>query len=722
MMKYAITPSRNSAALYVVITITAACSIFLTDVVWAQPPQTAGIDRATRETDRSVRQRVDQYFQETTPRKAPKIKEPVPSEAPEGPVIEVKSITLEGIKTFPVEDFKAIAGKYENKEETMSELKVLANEIEREYLRRGVIATCFLPPQDIKDGAVTLRVVEAKMSELEIKKMRYFNEDRIQYYWKIKPGEVLRYDKISRSIQFINKNPDRMTRAALHAGDKPETTDVTIETATNFPIHITATLDHEGSPSTGKLRKGLGVVDNNLLGLDDTLIIGYTGGTAFGGGYGYHRVPITNFGTTVMYGYSQTRAFPQKDYAPLELVSESENYSAFVYQDLFQKDEYKGEFSAGLEKSNKRAFQGSSNTATPSPGVLNIDRLTVASVSATLINRSTGNYTSIKPAFSQGLNMLGARRKNEFSSRQAENTFSKFVYTASFKQALVKNYQASLKFNGQIASEKLTPQQEMYLGGIDSVRGYPSGDYLADTGFYTNMELLIPAPFLPNWFKVPYGERPIKDDITGVLFFDYGYGSKRGQIQGEQTFNRMASIGAGIRVRLLNQALLRLEWGIPLDPLVNRPISEGGGNRPRLHFSIDFQDDWPEEVERFTKVYNDEYLSKSAWAIVDSEIKKPGSPLRKKIRENLALAQKAEELGYPKEAKKYYVKAATLGNTAHRQVETYLKENYKRMQELRRSDGEAVRLYGEGDYEKAKEIWQKIKKDARMNPLVMEIM
>jgi len=675
----------------------------------------AGVDQATRETDRSARQQVERRFQETTPRKAPKIKDAIPEEKEEGPPFAVTAITIEGVKTFPLDDFKAIAAKYENKEETLSDLKILAKEIEREYLRKGVIAACFLPPQDVKEGMVTLQVVEAKMGDLEVKKMRYFSEDRIKYYWAVERGDVMQYDKISRSIQFINKNPDRMARAALHAGDKPETTDVTIEAATNFPIHITATLDHEGAPSTGKLRKGIGLVDNNLLGLDDTLIIGYTGGKNFGGGYGYHRVPITPFGTSVMYGYSKTKAFPKKDYERFELSSMSEVYSAYVYQDLFQKDEYKGEFSAGLEKSEKRVVSGAE-------GVLNLDRLTVATVNATLIDRTEGSSTSIKPSFSQGLNFLGARRKNEFSSRQAENTFSKAQLTASYRHTLVKNYQANLKFTGQLASEKLTPQQELYLGGIDSVRGYPSGDYLADSGFFTNMELLIPTPFLPEWFKVPYGERPLKDEITGVVFFDYGIGMKRGEIGYEQPLDRMASIGAGVRVRLLNQALLRLEWGIPLDPLVNRPITESGGNRPRLHFSIDFQDDWPEEVERFAKVYKEEYLRKAAWAIVDNEMKNPDSPLRKMVRENLALAKKAEEMGQMKEAKKYYAKAAALGNTAQRQVEAYLKENYMRMQDLRTAGEEASKLYKEGDYERSKELWLKIKEEAKMPPLVVEIM
>lgn len=709
-------PQRKKAAFFCCIAGAVAFLIFLPNTALAVPPQPSmsSVDQATREADRSVRQQVEKRFQETTPRKPPKVKDIKLEEKREGPAFMVKKITLEGVESFKPEDFSTIVSNYENKELTISDLKILSGEIEREYLKRDIIAACFLPPQDIKDGAVKLRVVEAKMGNLEVKKMRYFSEDRIRYYWSIAPGEVLRYGEISRSLQIINKNPDRMAKAALHAGDKPETTDVVVEAATNFPIHMTAMLDREGIISTGKLRRGFGVVDNNLLGLDDSLVLGYIGGTSFNGAYGYHRVPITNFGTTIMYGYNWTTSSPKKNYEVYDMHSTVESYSVFVYQDLFEGSDYRGEISAGLEKNNKRVISGIYND-------LNIDKLTVSTVAATLVKRVQGRNISFRTAFSQGLNFLGSRPKNPLSSRLAGSTFSRFQVSANFRQALVKNYQANLKFTGQAASEKLTPQYEMYMGGIDSVRGYPSGDYLADSGIYANLELLVPMPFLPEWVKVPYGERPLKDDITGVLFFDYGIGSKRGKIQGEQSVDRMASIGVGVRVKLMNQALLRLEWGIPLDPMVNRPITEGGGNRPRLHFSIDFQDDLPEEVERFSKVFKDEYLNKAAWDIVDKEMKNENSLLHKNIYKNLTLAKKAQKRGDMASAKKYYSKIASIGSSAYRQVEIYLKENYKNMDTLRAANEEAAAYYKEGDYKKSKEMSQKIIEDAKIKPLSIYI-
>ena len=93
-------------------------------------------------------------------------------------------------------------------------------------------------------------------------------------------------------------------KASLYAGEKPRTTDVTLDVTTRFPLHFTAGYDREGTPSSGKDRWTVGALHNNFLFVDDTLIFGYTFGKNFYGIYGYHSVPITNFGTSVLYGYS----------------------------------------------------------------------------------------------------------------------------------------------------------------------------------------------------------------------------------------------------------------------------------------------------------------------------------------------------------------------------------------------------------------------------------
>ena len=692
------------------LSILLAIILFFPEIAGAQPPP-ASIDQATKEVDRDVREKVDQALYQP-PKKPPKIEEEIEPASVEGPTFLIEKINLVGVQSFEPEDFSHIIEKYENKEVALSQLKVLAKEIEREYLRKGVIAACFVPPQQIKDGVVVLRVIEAKMGDLTVKRHHFFWNERVRYYWNIAPGEVLNYNKISRALQFMNKNPDRQVKATLHAGKKPETTDVHLDVKSYFPLHLTATLDNEGAPSTGKIRKGMGFVENNMIGLDDTFLCGYTGGKNFGGVYAFHRVPITNYGTTVLYGFSRTKAFPKKDFTLWEYSSTSTNMSMFVHQDLFHKDEYKGEISFGVDSKDK-------NT-TARFGTVNADRLRIVRVAGNFIERGFRNVTTFRPEFSQGLNMFGARRESNLSSRHAKNTFFKYYMNTTFTQVLAKNIRARATFTGQFAAEKLTPQEQLYMGGINSVRGYPSGDFLADSGFTSNMELQIPAFFLPDKLKIPYGERPLKDEITGVMFFDCGYGTKRGKIQGEKETMRMASLGAGLRINLLNQALLRLEWGFPLQPVVDGPQSEW--SRQRLHVALSFQDHLPREVERLQKIQKEEYRKEQAWSILNKELRNSDSPLSQKMRYYLYMARKSLDEENYQEAKKYYAKIYSMGNAAYMRTETYIIESEKHVGVLKAEREKAFEYYSNGEYEKAKELWQKIKKNAKIKPLTIDVL
>ncbi|MGB2599189.1 MAG: ShlB/FhaC/HecB family hemolysin secretion/activation protein [Candidatus Omnitrophota bacterium] len=562
--------------IFIIFCITSSSALFLF-AAFAQIPE-VDVDQATREIDRSVREEAEKKI-ERPPKKVPEIKEEEKEEEEEieGPKFFVKTIKLEGVKSIALKELRPIVEKYENRKVTLGELKTLAKEIEREYLKRGIIAACFVPPQDVKDGVVVLRVVEAKMGALKVDEHKYFGKDRIAYYWHTKPGEVLRYDEMSRDLQRMNKNPDRDVNATLHAGAKPGTTDVLIEADTRFPVHPFFTFDTEGSRSTGKARTGFGVKHNNFLLCDDTLLVGYTFGKDFSGTYAYHSIPITNVGTSLFYGYSDSKAIPKKEFSQFDIRSRSQSVSFFLHQDIFKKDEYLGEFSLGLDAKDK--------TSTANTGTINRDRLRILRISTNLIHKFAGTVTYINPQFSQGLNLFGARRKSGFSSRSAENTFTKFNLGIRHRRALPLNLQVNLNLKYQFASERLTPLEQYSLGGLDSVRGYPSGDYLADNAVQTNVELLIPAFFIPEYLKLPKAERSLKDNITGVLFFDQGYGEKRGVLTTEKTRASLASVGAGLRMRLYNKAVLRLEWGFPVG---DKPLTETANSRFHISLNVEF--------------------------------------------------------------------------------------------------------------------------------------
>lgn len=623
-------------------------------------PDPASVDRATREVDRHVREEVEERLL-PAPGKPPKIEEEEKPRVTEGPKFLVNDIILEGTVSFPAEEFDPLLKKYEGRELSMEDVGILSTAIEREYLRRGIIAACFAPPQDIKEGKVTLRVVEARMGELIIQQHgRFFGKDRINYYWDIKAGDVLRYDKMSKSIQLMNKNPDRDVSAALHAGKEPGTTDVIMDVKTHFPVHVFGSFDREGSVSTGRERTGLGIRHNNFLFVDDTLMMGSSFGRDFMGIYAYHSVPITPFGTSIMYGYSDSRSAPKKEYERFVIKSESQNYSFFINQDLYKNSEYIGEVSLGLDANDKtsRSLAGS--------GTLSRDRLRVLRAKTTLIHRFPGAITYMTPQISQGLNWLGARSKNEFSSRGADSVFTKFNLDIRHKTSLPLGLQAGFNFKYQWAGEKLASQEQFALGGINSVRGYPSQDYMADSGLSTNFELLIPSFWIPEDWKIPLEDQTLRESVTGVLFFDWGYGQKRGNMQGERSQNYLAGAGLGLRIRMFDQVTLRLEWGFPLRAFADRPITEASSSR--FHIALDFEDQFHREFQRIKTVIDEERVVRYAHDLVDDELNRKDSPVRKKVYSTLIMAREAEARGELESALRYFREVQSMGASLESQA------------------------------------------------------
>jgi hemolysin activation/secretion protein len=117
----------------------------------------------------------------------------------------------------------------------------------------------------------------------------------------------------------------------------------------------------------------------------------------------------------------------------------------------------------------------------------------------------------------------------------------------------------SIRTQLQLASRTLASSEQFQLGGADSVRGYPEGDYLADSGGCVNFDWFFPSYFIPETWKLKGQDMPLRRQIEPVLFVDLGGGKLKRTLTGERDDKFLAGVGAGIR---LNFKLfsLRLDW------------------------------------------------------------------------------------------------------------------------------------------------------------------
>jgi hemolysin activation/secretion protein len=572
---------KNKVKLLILVS---AAALLMPPFSYAQVSQ-SDIERSTKETLRPLRGGAEGRLK-AKHQPAPAVKEDERKAEVSGKKYLIKKIKISGAKIVKPKQFASIISEYEGRQLSFADLEELSRRIQKEYLKKGIVATCVIEPQRMENQEVTLSVVEAKMGKLNVEGNKFFSNDRLLRKWQTRYREVLRYDDMLNSLDLMNRNPDRRVRARLSPGAEPETTDVTLVSQTRFPLHLTSTFDREGTYFTGRARTGLGAQCNNFLNLDDTLTGGYIFGDDFNTTYVYHSIPITPYGTVFNYGWNRSDATPRKEFASSDIRAHSENWSVSLSRDIIRKEGFSLYGYIGMDFNDKRT--------TTIDGLFEKDKLRIMRLGADIFTAISNGMLYVHPQFSQGLDILGATGETPYSSRGASSVFSKFNLDTKYSRPVFPIGNISIALKGQTAAEKLTPQEQFFLGGIDSVRGYPNGDYLADNAVQSNLEFSCPLFFLPAHWNIPFTAGPVRNNVSAVAFCDYGYGMKRGRIEGEKHSAHLVGIGGGLRIRLLNQFFVRLECGWPVG---DRPVSEGSRG-PRFHIAVDFEDAFLDPLAR----------------------------------------------------------------------------------------------------------------------------
>ncbi len=520
-----------------------------------------------------VREEAEEKILEKKPlAEAPMEEEKPPVEEKEPVRFYVREIRLKGMEPLSPEALESLFTPYEGREITFQDLSILSKRIERTLRAQGYLAVVFIPPQRIENGEVALQVVISRMGVLHVEGQRYSRAWRVRTYWRISRGEILRYKAMQSSLFNLNDNPDRTIRAVLRPGKEAGATDVYLKVEEEFPLHVSFTFDNQGDKLTGKERVGLNVQHSNLLTLDDVFRIGTIFGSNFGTLFIHHLIPLTPVGTSLVLGFSHAQVNPQKQFKLSGINGISQTYSLILQQKLFQTDRSLAHLHLGFDfKEKNTREQGATKTW---------DRLRVLSFGGDWQALDSKGYWITRQDFSFGLSPHGDGFP--LNSRKGETSFFKYNFSIKRQQNLSWGTHAVFNFEGQLSPDKLTPQEELFLGGATTVRGYPESDYGADQALLANFEYLAPAFFVPKGWKLPYAGEALRDLIQLVGFLDFGYGRLRDPSGDERNSRTLMGAGGGFRVRLRKNLTARFEWAAPLK---DDPLNEAGESQ--LHFRFD---------------------------------------------------------------------------------------------------------------------------------------
>jgi len=447
--------------------------------------------------------------------------------------------------------------------EGLGTLQPLVSETFAAHHRPAVRMT--IPEQTVDSGIVQVLVTEFRIGQVKVEGNEFTPAERLIEQFGVKPEDPVDDQVFSEGLGKLNHSPTRQVNVALRPSEVAGHTDVVLLTTEQSPTSVTAGYNNEGVPSTGRNQWTTGITLGQLLGtLDDT--IGYQFLTTDFDGRRpamlSHTLAISRelegLGTIAINLLLSNTASPPGS----EVLSHGETKNAGIRltRDLAALGTIRPSVVVGFDyknSNNNLAFGGTTISSTFS----DVDQFVVG-LSASRPDDwgrtdvsltgylAPGGLTSGNNDASIGASSPGARARYMYAKVDASRT-THLPFDLDFWAHL----------NWQQSTANLPGSEQLSLGGVSTVRGYPTALLRGDNGAVFNAELR--ATGLSLWMV----------DVAPHVFFDHGVVSAVHDLHQAGVGGSLSSAGIGATFGFEHYASLTLDFGLQMR--VN-----GGERRP----------------------------------------------------------------------------------------------------------------------------------------------
>ncbi|MBK4735094.1 ShlB/FhaC/HecB family hemolysin secretion/activation protein [Noviherbaspirillum pedocola] len=487
----------------------AACALALTESAWAQvaAPNLQNFPNAGQIL-RELQQSPPESQTPTLPQQPPETAAP-PVRRTRDIQIVITEFRISGNAVIPTDELQALLFDLRGKRVGIGELNEAAERVTRYYHERGyTVAQAYLPAQDVKEGKITLIVLEGKIGKREIRNSSRLSDERAAAYIasRAPAGEVIRGREVDRGLLLLQDTPGvGAARATLAPGADVGSSDLLVEVEPGAAYAGSASVDNFGNRYTGQYRATGALQINSPLRLGDALAATVlTSGRDLGYGRLSYQAPIGADGLRVGAAYAATRYRLGREYAPLDAHGTANSVSVFGSYPLIRSQAANLYASAGLEQRRLEDVVDATSTSTRKR--LRVTTLGLAGSAQDSLGG--GGISNVDASLASGqldIESPVALAIDAVSTR-AQGTYARLSFNASRVQRLADRDFLWLTFASQWASKNLDSSEKFTLGGPTGVRAYPVGEGIGDTGYLASIE----------W------RRRLNDTLQSALFYDLG--------------------------------------------------------------------------------------------------------------------------------------------------------------------------------------------------------
>lgn len=523
---------------------------------WAAPPPVPSAGVVERELEKEY---------EADPleegKEIPSIQIDIPEEKleiPDKACIDVSRIEIRGADAICASEVEAWVEEFAGRKLCIKEIYGICAKIDAEYAKQGYfLARSYPPPQTVEKGVLVLEVIEGCIGRIIVQDEKFYSKRFIESYFSRLKNKALRYDSFLRAIMLLNENSDLQAAAVFAKGKRIGTADVIIRVKDKRPLHLYLNGNNYGKNITTNFRVGGRFDVGSLFTYGDKLSLAEVVGFPVNALYFtdvVYRVPVSRNGDFIELSYLFSK-FKVEELLSLHLKGVSNIGTAkgihAVHRSRKMSVDLFGYFDI---KQIENYVLGS---------ITSFDKLRVLTWGY-LIDRFASargrDYLNIRmgigiPSFIGGMSAVSS----DCSRPGAGGLFVKFNADYDRLQTLADDWILALHASAQGSFYKLPIPEQVYIGGSDTVRGFPLAVSLGDSGYYGNVELRFPVPFLANQ-RFFVAKKKWREVMQLAAFVDNGGTFYYG---GSNTF--LWGSGVGFRFKGPANLSLSVDVGFPLN-------------------------------------------------------------------------------------------------------------------------------------------------------------
>jgi hemolysin activation/secretion protein len=490
----------------------------------------------------------------------PPVELPVPPVAPVEPIapgtipgtIVVQRFEVVGSTVFSQAELAQVTAPFTNRPISFAALLQVQTAVTRLYTDRGYITSgAIISPQTLEAGVVQIRVVEGSLEAITVSGTQRLNPNYVRSRLAVAAGKPLNSQRLLESLQLLQLNPlIRSISAELSTGVRPGQNRLDVRVTEADTLNAEIGLDNSRSPAVSTFRRYARITQANLLGLGDSLSIGYANTDGSHVGDFTYTLPLNPRDGTVSVGYRiGASRIVEEPFDQIDITSKSRSLEVTLRQPLFRSPSQ--EFVLGLTASREEsdtAVLGVPLQLSPGADQDGKTKISALRFFQEWTDRTARSVFALRSQLSLGLNAFDAT----INDTAPDSRFFAWRGQVQWARLLAPDTLLVLQSDLQIADRALVPLEQFSLGGQERGRGYRQDLLLTDSGWFGSAEVRLPILRIPR--------------ISGVLqitpFLDLGNAWNARDRNPDPNF--LAAVGFGLRWQQGDRLSARLDWGIPL--------------------------------------------------------------------------------------------------------------------------------------------------------------